>query len=69
MASSNTKVADVEVDWVELRVEARVIVDAVSLKLDVFTIKAFAWLTTTLGQVGYKSEKKNLPRPVNKALV
>lgn len=39
-ASNNAKVADIEADEVELGVGARVIVDAISLKLDVFAIKA-----------------------------
>lgn len=69
LASGNAKAADVEADWVESGVGAGVIVDAVSLKLDVFAIKASAWLTTTSGQVGYKPKKKKPPRPVNEALV
>ena len=64
LTSGNDKVADIKADWVKSRMWSRVIVDAVSLKLDVFTIKA-----TTFGQVGYKPEKKNPLRPIKKASV
>lgn len=69
LAGSNAKIVDIKVDWVELRVKARVIVDAVSLKLDIFIIKISAWLTIKSGQLEYKPEKKNLPTLVNKALI
>lgn len=49
LTSNNAKVANVEADWVDSVLGARIIVDMVFLKLDIFAMKASTWLTTTLG--------------------
>lgn len=49
LISNNTKVANIEANWVDSAPGAGIIVDVVFLKLDIFAMKASTWLTTTLG--------------------
>ena len=49
LTSNNAKVANVEADLVDSVLGARIIVDMVFLKLDIFAMKVSTWLITTLG--------------------